>query len=242
VVPVQDTQALMDFVFVATAVVGDPAPELFEAVVAAVEVLVAVAVLAAVVAVVELAVVDPVVVLAAVVPVVVVAEVRVMLPLTEPVVLPAAVVVAVVLPVVEAAVDAAVAAPVVALVPLEELSSELPQPASARDMDNAQGTISRFADVCTSWKISFDNFAINPISTIPRGHVQREVKATAIKSCEHLYVIRDKAPTIFLYAVTLSHAYIMVKGICTFSVQLKYPRRPPITRRTGFIFSARNTS
>jgi hypothetical protein len=145
VVPVQDTQALMDLVFVVAAVVVvEPVPEVFEATVAVVELLdVVAAVVAAVVvaAVVVLAAVVVAAVVLAAVPVVV--EVRVTLPLTEPVDVVAAVAAAVVL---AAVVEAAVVAPVVADVPLDEPSLEPPpQPASARDMDNAQGRTSRFA-------------------------------------------------------------------------------------------------
>jgi hypothetical protein len=99
-----------------------------------------VVVVAAVVLAAVLVVVVAAVVLAAVVVVVVAAvvvEVRVTLPLTEPVDVLAAVVVAAVV------VEAAVVAPVVD-VALDEPSLELPpQPASARDIDNAQGRISR---------------------------------------------------------------------------------------------------
>jgi hypothetical protein len=194
----------MDLVFaVAAAVVVEPVPEVFEATAAVVEDVVA-AVVAAVVeaAVVVLAAVVVAAVLAAVVPAVVpvVVEVRVTLPLTEPVDV-LAVVVAAVVPVVAAVIAeavvvaaAVVAAAVVAaaadvpLVPLDEPSLELPpQPASARDTDNAQGRITRVAArlakasayddsscdrvlwACSARKISFDNFAIRPISTIPRA-------------------------------------------------------------------------
>jgi hypothetical protein len=203
VVPVQDTQALMDLVFAAAAVVV--VPEVFDAAVAVVEDVEAVVELLEVVAAVVAAVVDAAVVVlaAAVLAAVVVAavvdvvEVRVMLPLTEPVVAvvvaavvaaAAVVLAAVVLAVVASeVVEAAVVAPVVVEVPLDAPSLELPQPTSARDMDNAQGRISRFAArlteasacddssctcaacACSVWKSSFDNFAISPISTNPRG-------------------------------------------------------------------------
>ncbi len=237
--PVQDTQALMDLVFVAVVVVPegfeaaldvvDAAVELEDAVVAAVVVVVAVVVVAAVVLAAVVAL-TAVVVVAVAVPLVV--GVRVMLPLTEPVVAAVvaavalaaavvAVVLAAVLPaagVVSDVVAAVVAAPVVAL---EEPSLEPPQPAIANDMVNAQGRISRFAArlieasayddssctcaacACSVRKLSFDNFAISPISTIPRGRLFSEVQTTEIKLGEHLYVIRDKASNLFIYGVTL---------------------------------------
>jgi hypothetical protein len=74
-----------------------------------------------------------------------VVEVRVMLPLTEPGVaadVAAVVLTAVVAPEVVAAV---VVDPVVLAVPLDEPSLAPPQPASANDRANAQGSISRFA-------------------------------------------------------------------------------------------------
>jgi len=183
-----------------------------------------------VVVVVAVGVVVPVVVPAVVVgaaAVTLVVEVRVTLPVTEPVVAAVVVAAVVVLATVVLAVvvfevvAAVVAAPVVLEVPLDEPSLEPPQPTSANDMVNAQGRISRFAArlteasayddssctcaacACSVRKLSFDNFAISPISTIPRGRLFGEVQTTEIKSREHVCVIRDKASTIFIYAVTL---------------------------------------
>ena len=205
-------------------------------VVAAVVVLAAVVAAVVAAAVVAAVVVAAVVLAALVVPVVVVVEVRVMLPLTEPVVaavvvaavlvaavvVAAAVLAAVVLAVVASAVvEAAAVVPVELEVPLDEPSLELPQPASAKDMVNAQGRISRFAArlaeasayddssstcaacACSVRKISFDNFAISPISTNPRGKWCGEVQTTEFKSHEHLYAIRDNASKLFIYTVTL---------------------------------------
>jgi hypothetical protein len=229
----EDVEAVVELLELVEAVL---AAEVVAVVDAAVAVLVAVVLAAVVVA----AVVAAVVLAAVDVPVVAVVEVRVMLPLTEPVVAAVVVAAVVVAAVVEAAVvavvvlaavvlavvasevvEAAVVVPVELEVPLDEPSLELPQPASAKDMVNAQGRISRFAArlaeasayddssctcaarACSVRKISFDNFAISPISTIPRARLCSEVQTTEIKSRGHLYVIRDKPSKVFIYGVTL---------------------------------------